>query len=103
MQLIVNTKICYIPSLRNSRERCDSNYKKLANWKGKRVHLTKVTIEHLVHKDAIECPKIITKEAVLKHEIKIKFDLKEGAKDEKKEACTQNLKNEVKENYLLIH
>ena len=85
MQSIVDAKDCVVPGLGNSGKRCDSNCKKSANWGGKRVRSTKAAVEHWIHEDAVECPAMIIKEAVLKCEFKVKDDLKEEVKDEKKE------------------
>ena len=84
MQLIVNAKGCIMPNLGNSGKRYDSNCKKLTNQRGKRVHSIKNAVEYWIHEDAIECPEIIIKEAVLKYEMNIKDNLKEEVKDEKK-------------------
>ena len=85
MQLIVDAKGCVIPSLGNSSKRYDSNCKKSTNWGEKRAHSMKDAIEHWIYEDAIKCPAIIIKEAVLKYELIKKDDVKEEVKDEKKD------------------
>ena len=47
-------------------------------------------------------PTEIIKEAVLKYEMVKNDDFKEEVKNEKKEACTQTLKKEVKEDHLHV-
>ena len=84
MQSIVDAKGCIVPSLGNSGKRYDSSCKKSANCGRKRVHSTKAAVEHWIHEDAIECPAIIIKEAVLKYELIKKDDVKEEVKNEKK-------------------
>ena len=44
---------------------------------------TKAFEEHWIHEDAVECPDLMTKEASLKLETKVKVDHKEEAKDER--------------------
>ena len=83
MQSIVNAKGYVVPGLGNSGKRYDSKYKKSSNWGGKRIHLTKTFMEYWINNDAIECPKLIIKDALLKYETKMK-DLKEEVKDERK-------------------
>jgi len=84
MQAIVDTKGHIISSRSNSSKRYDSICKKLINWGRKRVHLTKTAIEYWIYKDTINYPEIIIKEVILKYKIKMKYDLKEEIKDERK-------------------
>ena len=44
---------------------------------------TKAFEEHWIHEDAVECPELMTKEALLKFETKVKVDQKEEVKYER--------------------
>ena len=84
--------------LSNSGKIHDANGKKSRKWE-KRTHLTKDVTECWAHEDDVDCPDTATQDAVIKHESKMKCDLKDEAKDERKEMC--NPKKEAKKDLLL--
>ena len=66
----------------------------------KRVRSTKVVTDHWTHEDAVECPDTAAQEVALKHESKMKCNLREGVKDKRK--ASRAPKKESKKNFLLL-
>ena len=99
MQSIVDAKGCAAPGFHSISKRHDSNGNDRRNWGGKRVHSTKAITEHWIHEDAVEFPDAATQEELLKYESKMKCDLKEEVKDERK--AMRVPKKEVKKDLML--